>query len=234
MLIYQYYCWEDIPMIEMEDLSSLVTRLVEVAYPEFDRDQITIKWKKMVSFATITWNQDLKDIRIKCSNETKKWHEAAIIGLLAHELSHPAQKGISQSELGTDLDAINRGFGPYLGVERLLAGKYEDHTIRNGKDRYLGYRTIRNQLLDTELKHLDILLTQLRLIPQKMMNEPLVYHDFVIVNSSTNTFIKIYGYNFELPLLEDPNVKFVQKGLSTHVLVNGEDIGIIENEHTNS
>jgi len=112
-------------MIEMKNLSSLVTRLVEVAYPELDRNQISIGWKRIASFATISWDQGLNDIKIKFSNETKKWHESALIGLLAHELSHPAQKVKSQSEQSTDLDVIERGLGLYLGGGRIFAGKYE-------------------------------------------------------------------------------------------------------------
>ncbi len=233
MLIYQYFCQEATSIFDMKNLSSLVTGLVEVGYPELTQNPIMIEWGRIASFATISWNQDLRDIRIKCSNETKKWHEAALVGLLAHELSHPAQIGKSQSELGTDLDAIERGFGPYLGVERILAGKYEDHTIRNGKDRYLGYRSIRKDLSANELKHLDRLLVQLRLIPHKTTNRPSIYHDYIILNSSTNTFIEVDGYKFKLPLLDNPDVTFVIKGLSTHVLVNGKEIGIIENQHTN-
>ena len=211
-----------------KNLSSLVNRLIEYAYPELDRCEITIGWGRITSFATISWNQDNVDIRIRCSNETKKWPEAPLIGLLAHELSHPAQKRESQTEQSTDLDAIERGFGPYLGVERLFAGKYEDYAIRKGKDRYLGYRSIRNHLSETELSHLDSLLTQLRLIPQTMANRSQIHHDISILNSLNSTVIKIDGYEFELPLVKNPNVTFVSKGSSTHVFVNGDDIGSLE------
>jgi len=216
-------------MIEMKNLSSLVTRLVEVAYPELDRNQIAIGWKRIASFATISWNQGLNDIKIKCSNETKKWHESALIGLLAHELSHPAQKVKSQSEQSTDLDVIERGLGLYLGVERLFAGKYEDYIIQKGKDRYLGYRSIRSHLTDTELKYLDILLTQLRIVPSMMINKSTRHHDIVIMHSSTNTIINIDGNKLELPLLDNPDIRVLKKGQSFHIFVNGEDFGTIEN-----
>jgi hypothetical protein len=214
-------------MNEVIDLSALLTPLVDVAYPELSENHITIGWGRISSFATISWNQKLEDIRIKCSHETKKWHEAPLIGLLAHELSHPVHKGRSESEESTDLDVIERGLGTYLGVERLFTGKYEDHIIRKGRDRYLGYRSIRNQLSETELKHLDILLKQLRLIPHQMIARSPRQHDIIIVNSSTNTIIEINGYRFELPFIDNPNVKIVESESSTHVLVNGEDIGII-------
>ena len=214
-------------MNEVLDLTALLTRLIDVAYPELSANQIRIGWGRISSFATISWNQDFKDIRIKCSRETKTWHEAPLIGLLSHELSHPVHKGKSGSEERTDLDVIERGLGTYLGVERLFTGKYEDHIIRKGRDRYLGYRSIRNLLSDTELKHLDTLLKQLRLIPQQMIASPPKHHDILIVNSSTNTIIEISGYTFELPFIDNPDVTIVERESSTHVLVNGEDIGII-------
>ena len=221
-------------MIEVTELAALIERIVEVAYPELRGVHITTAWGRMSSFATIIWDQDFRDIRIKCSNETKKWHESALTGLLSHELSHPVHRGKSQSEQDTDNDAIERGFGPYLGVERLLAGKYEDHILRKGRDRYLGYRSIRNQLSETELKHLDALLTQLRLIPHRLVEKPPVHHDIILVNSSTNTIIEIDGYRFELPLLDNPNITVVKEESLTQILVNGEVIGTFDNENAYS
>ncbi len=208
------------------DLSELVHRLVKSAYPELISSHIKIQWGRTTSFATISWTQDFKNITVRCSNNTRHWHEAALTGLLAHELSHPAQCNKQQSERSTDLDAVKRGLGPYLGVERLLAGKYEDHIIRRGKDRYLGYRSIRKLLNDNELNHLDVLLTQLRLVPSMKVENQTVHHDTVIIHSSTSTIIQIEGYEFEIPLGDlDPDVRTVAKNNTTYVIVNEEEVG---------
>lgn len=213
-------------MIEKIELSELVHRLVEIAYPELIQSNIKIQWGQTSSFATISWSQESKDIRIRCGNETRHWHEAALTGLLAHELSHPAQGKTNQSERGTDLDAVERGFGPYLGVERLLAGKYEDHIVRRGKDRYLGYRSIRKLLNENELTHLNALLTQLKLVPSRKIEHKTVHHDIVIIHSVDRTTIQIDGHKFEIALRkEDPEVRTVVRENTTFVIVDDEEVG---------
>lgn len=208
------------------DLSELVQRLVENAYPELVSSHIGIHWGRTSSFATISWTHDFKDIRLRCSNETKQWHEAALTGLLAHELSHPAQYNTHQSERSTDLDAVDRGFGPYLCVERLVAGKYEDHIIRKGKDRYLGYRSIRILLNENELMHLDGLLTQLRLVPSRKVVQKIAYHDTVIIHSAANTTIQIDGHEFKIAVRkEDPEIRIVVRENTTYVIVDDEEVG---------
>ena len=208
------------------DLPDLVTRIVESAYPELNSSQIRINWEQTSSFATVSWTQDFKDIRIKCSNGTRNWHEAVLTGLLAHELSHPAQLKKKQSERSTDLDAVERGFGPFLGVERLFAGKYEDHIIKKGKDRYLGYRSIQQLLTSSELINLDTLLAQLKLIPGTRVEQKEMYHDIVIMHSTTNTTIKIDGHEFEIQSgKEDPKITLLQKGKFIHVIIDGDDVG---------
>ncbi|MHA1576148.1 MAG: hypothetical protein ACTSU3_02185 [Candidatus Thorarchaeota archaeon] len=213
-------------MSEKIDLSDLVQRLVESAYPELISSNIKIQWGRTSSFATISWTEDFKNITVRCSSATRQWHEAALTGLLAHELSHPAQCKKHQSERGTDLDAVKRGFGPYLGVERLIAGKYEDHIIRRGKDRYLGYRSIRKLLNSNELIHLDALLTQLRLVPSRKVERQTVHHDTLIIHSSTCTTIQIDGHEFEIPFADiDPEVRTVVRNNITYVIVNEEEVG---------
>lgn len=213
-------------MGEKFDLSDLVKRLVEIAYPELISSHIKIQWGRTSSFATISWTQDFRNITVRCSNGTRHWHEAALTGLLAHELSHPAQCKEHQSERSTDLDAVKRGFGPYLGIERLVSGKYEDHIIRRGKDRYLGYRSIRKLLYNNELIHLDALLTQLRLVPSRKVERQTVHHDTVIIHSSTCTIIKIDGHEFEIPFRDiDPEVRTVVRNNTTYVIVNEEEVG---------
>ena len=67
----------------------------------------------------------------------------------------------------TDLDAIERGLAPYLAIERLYAEKYEDHLLHRGKDKYLGYRTVRQKMTNLEVAHLDAMLEELSLIPPR-------------------------------------------------------------------
>ncbi len=216
-------------MNEKIELSELVHRIAEIAYPELIQSNIKIQWGRTSSFATISWSQDSKDIGIRCNNETKHWHEAALTGLLAHELSHPAQCKTNQSERGTDLDAVERGFGPYLGVERLLAGKYEDHIVRRGKDRYLGYRSIRKLLNENELIHLNALLTQLKLVPSRKTEHQTVHHDTVIIHSANRTTIQIDGHEFEIALQkEDPEVRTVVRDNTTIVIVDNEEVGFFK------
>ena len=213
-------------MGEIIDLSKLVTRLVETAYPELTQSHIRIQWGQSSSFATVSWTQDFKDVRIKCSNAIRNWHESAIIGLLSHELSHPAQQKKNQSERSTDLDAIDRGFGPYLGVERLLAGKYDDHIIRKGKDRYLGYKSIRQLLNENELKHLDALLIQMRLVPSVKIEQSRVHHDIVIMHKTTDTIIQVDGHEFKVSLQKnDAEVRTIEKENTTHIMIDDKEVG---------
>ncbi len=213
-------------MSEKIELTELVHRLVEIAYPELIHSNIKIQWGRTSSFATISWSQESNDIRIRCSNKIRYWHKAALTGLLAHELSHPAQGKTKQSERSTDLDAVERGFGPFLGVERLLAGKYEDHIVRRGKDRYLGYRSIRKLLNENELTHLNALLTQLKLVPSRKTEHQNVHHDTLIFHSANRTTIQIDGHVFEIALRkEDPEVRTVERENTIFVFVDDEEVG---------
>ena len=220
-------------MGEIIDLPKLVTRLVDTAYPELKQSQIIIQWGRSSSFAAISWTHDFEVVNIRCSNETRDWHESALTGLLSHELSHPAQQKKHQSERSTDLDAIERGFGPYLCVERLFAGKYDDHLIRKGKDRYLGYRSIRQLLKETELKHLDALLTQLRLVPSRNVEQKKVHHDIIIIHTTFDTTIQVAGHEFKVALQKcDVDVRLIVKENTTHVVIDDEEVGYF-NDPTN-
>ncbi len=219
-------------MSEKIELTELVHRLVEIAYPELIHSNIKIQWGRSISFATISWSQESNDIRIRCSNETRHWHESALTGLLAHELSHAAQGKTKQSEISTDLDAVERGFGPYLGVERLFAGKYEDHIVRRGKDRYLGYRSIRKLLNENEVIHLNALLTQLKLVPSRKAEHQNVHHDTVIIHSANRTTIQIDGHEFEIaPRKEDPEIRTVVREDTTFVIVDDKEVGFFNNSN---
>ncbi|MGY5872379.1 MAG: hypothetical protein RTV72_09050 [Candidatus Thorarchaeota archaeon] len=212
-------------MDENSELSELVQRIVKIGYPELITSNIKIQWGRTSSFATVSWTQDYKNIQIRCNKETKDWHEAALTGLLSHELSHPAQRTNSQSERSTDLDAISRGFGPYLGVERLITGKCEDHIIKRGKDRYLGYRSIRSNVNENELIHLDALLQELRLVPQRQVPRKRIHHDIVIIHSDKGTKIHIDGHEFNIPIPEiDSEIWTAERGDTTVLFVGDKEV----------
>ena len=137
---------------------------------------------------------------------------------MSHELSHPAQKGGGLSELKTDNDTITRGLGPYLAVERLFTGKYEDHVVQRGKDRYLGYRTIRAQLTHLECQQLDELLSEIGLVPTKQPSPVTLSHDVVMFDRSSKTTLTIEGHQFILPRgIQNPDIKLVERNLVTYV-----------------
>jgi hypothetical protein len=216
-------------MTKIIDIKELTQRLIDISYPELGEKLLKIEWGSGSSFATISWSTETEKIEIKCNRETQRWPEAAITGLLAHELSHPAQHKKKQSESSTDFDALERGFGPYLCVERLFAGKYEDHIINRGKDRYLGYRTIRGLLNEIELNHLDKLLIQLHLIPSKETQPQKITHDIVIRQMSEQTMILVGGHEFLLDrLVLEPVVQTVTRENTTHVIVNKTEVGTFE------
>jgi len=56
---------------------------------------------------------------------------------------------------------IARGLGCFLAIERAFTRKYADHIIGNGKDRYLGYESIRKLLTSGQVTQLDILMSDL-------------------------------------------------------------------------
>ncbi len=144
-------------------LDHYVQILVENAYNELNNQVIQAQWKRIRDFATVSLNQE-GHIVIRCNNITKDWPEPALIGLLSHELSHYSMGSQSDSETSTDFDVIRRGLGTYLALERVIADKYSDHVVSRGKDRYLGYSTIRAHLSIREIKQLDRLLTDLGFI----------------------------------------------------------------------
>lgn len=169
--------------VDRSSLTRIISSLVTYAYNDLDSKRFIIKTAKISSFACITWDSNQDTIRVTCNKIILNWHEAPVIGLLAHELSHPASKKGGQKEEATDLDVIQRGLGPYLALERIMTNKYLDYVIRNGQDRYLGYSTIRNYLDVQELNHLDRLLRDLRLTtttrnyPQKLQHDYVVMYD---------------------------------------------------------
>lgn len=185
-------------MVSKDELRSLGGRLVRTAYPEFRESEVAVSYGRTSAFASVTWRDRDESIEIVCNDDVKEWPEAAVLGLLAHELSHPAQESSNASEEGTDLDVLRRGLGLYLAVERLHASKYEDHLVRKGRDRYIGYRTIRKSLSQTESNQLDRLLSDLRLIPGKGPAVKKRVHDMVRRTSEKKTILLVDGYELTL------------------------------------
>ena len=213
-------------------LNSLAARLIDLAYPNLRMSNIIAEWSSTNCFATITWDQNLENIRIRCNRKVKKWHEAALLGLLSHELSHIVQRQSKNSEMNADLDAINRGMGIYLAIERILAGKYEDHLIKRGKDRYLGYSSIRTYLFKDELEQLDRLLVEMKLIPKKQALTMIEYHDMQLMRDGKNTSIHVDGYEFTTSQeVKDTDVKIVDDVNHTKVYVGQILLGEIDKTH---
>ena len=218
---------------EVPDISTMVEVLILSAYTELQKSNMSVSWGKTSSFAQIQWGVSKDEISIRVNNNVKTWHEAGITGLLSHELSHPAQRGGGLSELKTDRDAISRGFGPYLAIERLFAGKYEDHVIRRGKDRYLGYRSIRAQLTHLESQQLDTLLSEIALVPTKHPSPITMIHDIAMFDKESKTTLTIEGHQFLLPQgIQNPDIKLVERNYITYVYADEILVGEFSEEET--
>jgi len=216
---------------DVPDISTMVEVLILSAYTELQKSNMSVSWGKTSSFAQIHWGVSKDEISIRVNNNVKMWHEAGITGLISHELSHPAQRGSGLSELKTDRDAISRGFGPYLAIERLFAGKYEDHVIRRGKDRYLGYKSIRAQLTHLESQQLDTLLSEIGLIPTKHPSPITMSHDIAMFDKESKTTLTIEGHQFVLPQgIQNPDIKLVERNYITYVYANEILIGEFSEE----
>ena len=215
------------------DVSALVDVLISSAYPELRNSNMSVSWGKTSSFAQIQWSDSKDDISIRINTKVKEWHEAGVTGLISHELSHPAQRGGGLSELKTDRDAISRGFGPYLAVERLFAGKYEDHVVRRGKDRYLGYRSIRVQLTHLESQQLDTLLLEIGLVPTKHPSPVTMSHDIAMFDKESKTTLTIEGHQFLLPQgIQNPDIKLIERNYVTYVYADEILVGEFSEEET--
>ncbi|MBY8997893.1 MAG: hypothetical protein KGD60_09185 [Candidatus Thorarchaeota archaeon] len=220
-------------MPEVPDISTMVEVLISSAYPELQKSNMTVSWGKTSSFAQIQWGGSKNEISIRVNTNVKTWHEAGIIGLISHELSHPAQRGVGLSELKTDKDAISRGFGPYLAVERLFAGKYEDHVIQRGKDKYFGYRSIRTQLTHLESQQLDIVLSECGLVPTKHPSPVMMSHDIAMFDEESKITLTVEGRQFLLPQgIQNPDIKLVERNSITYVYADEILVGEIIEEET--
>jgi hypothetical protein len=222
-----------IELPEVLDISLLVKLLISSAYPELQQSNMSVSWGQTSSFAQIKWGESKDAISIRINNSVKAWHEAGITGLISHELSHPAQKGAGLSEQKTDNDAISRGFGPYLAVERVFAGKYEDHVIRRGKDRYLGYRSIRAQLTHLERHQLDVLLSDIGLVLTKHTSPVTLSHDIAMFDKESTTTLTIEGHQFLLPQgIQNPDIKLVERNYVIYVYADEILVGEFSEEES--
>ncbi|MFW9803563.1 MAG: hypothetical protein ACFFFC_12960 [Candidatus Thorarchaeota archaeon] len=177
--------------VQSSDIGKLVRRLVVHAYPELAGRNIRACAGALKSYGQVRWS-DVGAINITCHQDVMGWPEPAIIGLLAHEISHPA-KGHDSSEEATDLDAISRGLGHYLAVERAFVNKYKDHVIEKGKDRYLGFQSIRELLNDHEGRVLEQLLEDFRILPSKRRELFKMMHDTAIYDGTVHSILMIEG-----------------------------------------
>jgi hypothetical protein len=71
-------------------LMDLAKRLVSYAYPELSQTKIAIGYGRISSYANVRWGGK-GDIQVTCNVNSEDWPEPALIGLISHELSHPAQ-----------------------------------------------------------------------------------------------------------------------------------------------
>ncbi|MFW9810406.1 MAG: hypothetical protein ACFFE6_13590 [Candidatus Thorarchaeota archaeon] len=199
-------------MVATFDINELAETLISFAYPELEKKEVVVSWGETSVFGHVRWGHEDQRISVRINKRIRDWHQAGITGLLSHELSHPAQSGSGLRERETDQDVISRGLGAYLAVERLLAGKYDDHIIGRGKDRYLGYQSIRNQLTSSELQNLDMLMAKMQLKPTSTAKNTLLSHDSILFREKSGTIMAIEGIQFEIPVgLQNPDIKLVSK-----------------------
>jgi hypothetical protein len=219
------YALEEVKRVHQQlELENLVERLLSASYAELRSSTVNAYYDASAAFASVRWEPNLKRIDVVCNRETEAWHEAARTGLIAHELSHPAQKSSGISEKETDIDVIDRKLGLYLAVERLHAGKYEDHLIRRGKDRYLGYRTIRGLLSEEELSQLDQLLADMRFIPRKCRAIEGRIHDVVRFHRRGVMQLAIEGRDLEIENVNpSAEVLVLDNEDAISVLVDGQE-----------
>ncbi len=212
-----------------KNLDALIQQLIDVAYPELEGSKIISRWRRISCFASVSWSSNKENITVTCNAKIKKWHEAALIGLLSHELSHPAGDASNRMERSTDFDVIRRGLGPYLAVERAMSGKYEDFIISRGNDMYLGYRSIWSHLNEEEDSQLDALLQELRLIPQRKKDTQVPQHDMTILRTDRTSEISIDGHVFTVKgIIDDSDIEIITEEGISYVYHQGQKIGKYE------
>jgi hypothetical protein len=141
----------------------IIFTLMNSEFEDIKDRTVHIIWDRRGANAAIVWSQDRTDV-IRCNRTVADWPQPAIFGLLAHELSHIALGADLHDELQADEDVIDRGLGHYLAIERVFTNKISDHVVRNGKDRYLGYESIRKRLKPHEVEQLDKMMSDIGLV----------------------------------------------------------------------
>jgi hypothetical protein len=200
---------------QLNDIEELGHRLVAHAYPEFEGRYLAINTGKLRSYGQVRWS-DTGGIQITCHQDVIKWPEPALIGLLAHEISHPA--GGSSSEEGTDRDVINRGLGHYLAVERAFVNKHHDHSISRSKDRYLGFQSVMELLNDHEHRIMENLLEDFKIIPSKESSEFRLLHDTAIHDEIGHSILMIEGQSIKLEgARPNSDIKLLFRNETLHV-----------------
>ena len=203
-------------------LDEYIKLLVENAYREIGHREIKAEWGRLRSFAIVTMNQE-GPVMIKCNSVARAWPEPALFGLLSHELSHVIVGDVPDTEKRTDLDVIERGLGVYLAVERVILDKYSDHIIGNGKDRYLGYNSIRSLLASHQIQQLDLLMSDLGMIPS---STDILLHDFAVLHDKDTSRVLIDGHSInidEVDLMDD--IKIIIGHETVQILLNESVIG---------
>ncbi|NWF96478.1 MAG: hypothetical protein HXY34_10100 [Candidatus Thorarchaeota archaeon] len=156
--------------------TQLLSQLRDLAYADLRNWQLNLGWGRLNAFAHVSWTDEI--LRLKLNVIVKRWPEPALVGLLAHELSHPAAGPDGVHERTTDIDVVRRGVGAYLAFERAFVRRYEDQLVGRG-DYYLGYRRLRSLLLPDETEDLDMLLRHFRLIPRRVRLVARLHHDSI-------------------------------------------------------
>jgi hypothetical protein len=206
------------------DLNLLVSNLVQYAYPDLIDWPMRTRWGRLSSFAEIRWTSREEEISLVCDRTARRWHECAVLGLLSHELSHPCVSAARRAEETTDLNAIERGLGVYLAAERITTGRYLDQVVGRGRDRYLGYQSVRQRLTQRETRELDRLLDFLRIVPSRSaILSAETIHDTAIGGRFQ---VCVGGYVFEgVNIPPDSSVKLLVKESSVFLYVNDELVG---------
>ena len=163
------------------DIVARAWNLREIAYPELVDRELRVQVKRIRALGNAHWTSVSKPVIITINKEVIGWPDPAVIGLLAHELSHPIVGLRKDTELATDRDVIARGLGVYLAFERAFVGRFLDDPLKRSGDRYLGYSSIRQTLQPHNLKDLDHMLRDFSLIPQRSSHRYMEYpvHDTI-------------------------------------------------------
>jgi hypothetical protein len=143
--------------VHTKKFEDYIFKLLSNEYADIKERTVHILWSRTGANAAVIYSKNKTDT-IRINIAVTDWPEPAIFGLLSHELSHIALGVDLHSELEADEDVIARGLGHYLAIERAFTKKYADHILREGEDRYLGYRTIKKLLKTKEVQKLNHLM----------------------------------------------------------------------------